>query len=220
MLKLPIPKAILFDWDNTLVNTWPLIHAALNMTMRHMNHEEWSYEKVTTVVKQSMRDSFPALFGDRWKEAADFYQASYRSIHLEQLNPLPHVLDMLGAIPRNRTFVGVVSNKQGSTLRKEIAALAWEQYFDVAIGASDAARDKPHAEPVLLALKDTGIAPGPDVWFVGDTGVDLGCAQVTGCTPVLYGEFRTEGMHYDGYPFMAHARDHQQLKVLIQLNCQ
>ena len=219
MKKLPTPLAILFDWDNTLVNTWPLIHAALNMTMRHMGHEEWTYEKVTTVVKQSMRDSFPALFGDRWKEAADFYQASYRSMHLNQLQPLPDVLEMLAAIPRNQVFVGVVSNKQGNTLRKEIEALGWEAYFDVAIGASDAARDKPHAEPVLLALKDTGIETGPEVWFVGDTGVDLAVAQVTGCTAILYGDFVTDGKTHDDFPFTVHARDHKALTKLIQASC-
>jgi phosphoglycolate phosphatase len=30
MNKLSIPRAILFDWDNTLVDTWPLIHTAMN----------------------------------------------------------------------------------------------------------------------------------------------------------------------------------------------
>jgi phosphoglycolate phosphatase len=215
MTKIVTPRAILFDWDNTLVNTWPLIHAALNMTMRHMKHEEWSYEKVTNEVKQSMRDSFPGLFGDRWKEAADFYQASYRAIHLEQLQPLPDVLEMLAAIDRRSVFVGVVSNKQGPTLRKEIEALGWEHYFDVAVGASDAARDKPHADPVLLALKDTGIEPAADVWFIGDTGVDLAVAQTTCCTPILYGDFKTDGKTHDGFPFYTHARDHVALKDLI-----
>ena len=28
-LKLPKPKAVIFDWDNTLVDTWPLIHQAI-----------------------------------------------------------------------------------------------------------------------------------------------------------------------------------------------
>ena len=26
--KIPAPKAVIFDWDNTLVNTWPVIHDA------------------------------------------------------------------------------------------------------------------------------------------------------------------------------------------------
>ena len=86
---LPKPRAILFDWDNTLVDTWPLIHSALNMTLRYMGHPEWSLEKVHAEVKHSMRDSFPAMFGDRWEEAGKHYQASYRSINLSELTPLP-----------------------------------------------------------------------------------------------------------------------------------
>lgn len=215
MNTLPKPRAILFDWDNTLVDTWPLIHAALNMTLRYMEHPEWSAERVRAEVKQSMRDSFPGMFGDRWKEAADYYQQSYRSIHLEHLQPLFGAIDTLNAIPRERVFVGLVSNKMGSTLRKEVAHLGWENSFKATVGAGDATRDKPHADPVLLALKDTGIAPGADVWFIGDTGIDLECAKNTGCTPILYGEFTTDGKTHDGFPFAAHARDHRALKELI-----
>ena len=30
LLQLPKPKAVIFDWDNTLVNTWPIIHDEVN----------------------------------------------------------------------------------------------------------------------------------------------------------------------------------------------
>ena len=30
--RLPRPRAILFDWDNTLVDSWVTIHEALNIT--------------------------------------------------------------------------------------------------------------------------------------------------------------------------------------------
>lgn len=215
-MRLPTPRAILFDWDNTLVNTWPIIHSALNMTLRHMDHPEWTYERVKSEIKQSMRDSFPLMFGERWKDAASHYQTSYRAIHLDQLAPLSGVEAMLASIARPPVFVGIVSNKMGTTLRKELAHLGWEGYVDVAVGASDAARDKPHPDPVLLALKGAGIAPAADVWFVGDTGVDLEVAQATGCTPVLYGEFTTDGHTHDGFPFAAHARNHAELKALIE----
>ena len=33
LLQLPKPKAVIFDWDNTLVDTWPLIHEAIDKTM-------------------------------------------------------------------------------------------------------------------------------------------------------------------------------------------
>ena len=214
-MSLPKPRAILFDWDNTLVNTWPLIHEALNMTLRYMKHPEWTAERVRDEVKQSMRDKFPSMFGERWKEAADYYQNSYRSIHLSDLQPLPDAKAMIESIARPPMFLGIVSNKIGKTLREELTHLGWDKYFDVAVGASDAAKDKPHPEPVLFALKDSGIAPGPDVWFIGDTDVDLKVAQATGCTAILYGDFTTDGKTHDGVPFAAHAKDQQALKKLI-----
>ncbi|MDX2095262.1 MAG: HAD family hydrolase [Alphaproteobacteria bacterium] len=218
-MTLVKPRAILFDWDNTLVDTWPLIHTAMNVTMRHMGQPEWSYERIRNEVKHSMRDSFPTLFGERWQEAGAHYQQSYRALHLEQLTPLPGVTAMLESIAPD-IFLGVVSNKQAPTLRLELAHLGWQKYFKVAVGATDAPRDKPHPDPVLFALRDSGIAPAADVWFVGDTGADLGAAQATGCTPVLYGEQdvpETNG-EYDGYPFAVHVRDHEALKALITAN--
>lgn len=218
MVMLAKPRAILFDWDNTLVNTWPMIHTALNMTMRHMDHPEWTLERVKSNVKKSMRDSFPEIFGERWKDAASHYQQSYRQIHLEHLAPLPGARDMLESIPRPEVFVGIVSNKMGSTLRKELAHLGWESFFNAAVGSSDAAHDKPHADPVLLALKDTGITPAADVWFVGDSGIDLECAQATGCTAILYGDFHPQDGLFEGFPFTAHTRDHAELTALIAAN--
>ncbi len=77
-----------------------------------------------------------------------------------------------------------------------------------------------HPDPVLLALKDSGIAPAADVWFVGDTGVDLGVAEATGCTAILYGDhdFGDDASTYDGYAYHAHARTHAELKALIAAN--
>ncbi|MGY8960971.1 MAG: HAD family hydrolase, partial [Alphaproteobacteria bacterium] len=31
----------------------------------------------------------------------------------------------------------------------------------------------------------TGVAPGPDVWMVGDSGVDMEIAHATGLNPVV-----------------------------------
>lgn len=215
MTSLPAPRAILFDWDNTLVDTWPLIHAAMNMTLRHYGMPEWSMEKILAEVKLSMRDSFPGLFGERWQEAGELYTQSYRAIHLTHLTPLQGAEAMLAAIPRPRVFTGVVSNKQSVTLRQEVPQLGWEKYFNVWIGAGDAARDKPHADPALLALKDSGITPGPDVWFVGDTGADLGCAKNAGFTAILYRAQPIEGNIFEALPFAAQVADQAALKALI-----
>jgi phosphoglycolate phosphatase len=214
-VPLPEPRAILFDWDNTLVDTWPVIHQALNETLRAMDAPEWSLAKVKSQVKKSMRDSFPELFGAEWIRAAEIYQAAYRAIHLEVLTPLAGAEEMLAHVARCGLFSAVVSNKRGVSLRLEMAHLGWGKYFAAAVGSEDSAQDKPHAAPVLKALEHSGLTPNASVWFVGDTIIDLECAHTTHCTPILYGEVATEGQSYQGWSFAAHVRDHAALKALI-----
>jgi phosphoglycolate phosphatase len=209
------PTAILFDWDNTLVDTWPIIHRALSATLTYMGHEPWPIERVKADAKRSMRDYFPDLFGDRWQEASDRYQQDYRSIHLEEIRALKGAEDMLKALTANDVFVALVSNKRGVSLRLEVNKLGWEKYFKASVGADDAERDKPHPAPAHLALKGTGIEDGPHIWFVGDTGVDLECAQALGATPILYGDHETNGRTHDGFPYARHVRDHAELQALF-----
>ena len=211
---LPKPHAILFDWDNTLVDTWPLIHEALNRTLRYMEHPEWTLEKVKLNVKKSMRDSFPELFGAQWERAASHYQEAYRALHLTQLTPLADAARSLKTIGKD-VFTAVVSNKKGPTLREEVTHIGWDSHFDAAVGAGDAARDKPHPDPAELALQSYRGPLGPSVWFVGDTRVDLECAAAIGATAILFGPHQTRNNVFEDHPFAAHVKDHAQLIALL-----
>ena len=81
--------------------------------------------------------------------------------------------------------LGIVSNKKGDLLRAEVAALGWARYFTGIVGANDAVRDKPAVEAVTLALTLMCRDADEEVWFVGDTDLDMLCAVASGCVPVL-----------------------------------
>src|SRR5258708_6118918 len=76
-------------------------------------------------VRLSLREAFPAIFGDRWEEARDIYLGRFRAIHLERLTPLPGREAMLRALAEREVFLGVISNKTGELLRREVAQLGW-----------------------------------------------------------------------------------------------
>ena len=177
------PRAILFDWDNTLVETWGVIHEAMNLTLAAMGHPHWTREETETRVRASLRDSFPAMFGDRWRDAERVFYNSFAAIHLQHLRALPGAGEMLADLAGQGFYLGVVSNKRGEYLRREADHLGWTGHFRALAGAGDAARDKPAIEHVKLALGD--LACGADVWLVGDADIDLKCATNAGCTPVL-----------------------------------
>jgi phosphoglycolate phosphatase len=179
-----LPRAILFDWDNTLVESWGVIHDAMNLTLEAMGHEVWTREETESRVRASLRDSFPKLFGVRWQEAEKIFYNSFAAIHLKHLRALPGAGEMLAQLAKmDGLYLGVISNKRGEYLRREAAHLGWTGYFHALAGAGDAARDKPAIEHVQLALGN--LTGGSDVWLVGDADIDLRCAYNAGCTPVL-----------------------------------
>jgi len=196
------PSAVLFDWDNTLVDTWPVIHEAMNTTLGHMGHGLWSIDETRERVRRSLRETFPEMFGARWEEARDVFYGRFREIHLERLAVRPGAEALLEALTAKRVYMGVVSNKMGDHLRREAEHLGWAHHFGRLVGATDAPRDKPAAEPVHLALEGSGIGPDGSVWFVGDTEIDIECALNAGCfailvreTPAAAGEFEKYAPH-------------------------
>ena len=186
-LEMARPRAILFDWDNTLVDSWATIHEALNVVMTAMEKPPWSLQETKERVRLSLRESFPLHFGERWEEARRIYLDVFRAIHLERLSPLPGRGALLHGLADLGIFLGVVSNKTGALLRREAEWIGWSRYFGSVIGAGDATLDKPDAAPVMLALEPSGVSPAEGVWLVGDTGVDMACARNSGCVPVLLG---------------------------------
>ena len=188
---MPRPRAILFDWDNTLVDSWATIHEALNFVRAAMGRPLWSLADTQERVRRSLRDSFPVQFGERWEEARQIYLDKFRAIHLERLTPLPGRAALLEGLARDGFYLGIVSNKTGALLRREVEELGWSRFFGGVVGAGDAAVDKPAADPVHLALKASGVAAGDEVWFVGDTAIDMECAANSGCVAVLLGDAAT-----------------------------
>ncbi|HYB10552.1 MAG TPA: HAD family hydrolase [Alphaproteobacteria bacterium] len=179
------PRAVLFDWDSTLIDNWRSIETALNATLVAMGHAPWTSEETRARVRVSMRDSFPHLFGSRWEEAKRIFYDSINACHLEYLTPLPGAAEMLHELAGSGLYLGVVSNKTGSILRREAAHLGWDHLFGRVIGAGDAKWDKPDPAPIFMALEGAGVSPSAAVWFVGDTALDVDCARNANCTSIL-----------------------------------
>ena len=179
------PRAILFDWDNTLVDNWAVIAEAMNAVFSAFDMPRWSLAETKARTRASLRDSFPRMFGARAKEAGRIFSDYFAARHLAELREMPGASDLLRRLAGSRLYLGIVSNKRGRFLRLEAEHLGWTGHFARLVGAADAAEDKPAVAPVDLALAGSGIGRGLDVWFVGDADIDIHCAVNAGCFPVL-----------------------------------
>lgn len=179
------PKAIIFDWDNTLIDSWVVLHDALNATFDDYGLDRWTLDETQARVAHSLRDSFPRLFGDEWERAGEVFYEHFEAIHLDRLTPINTAFAVLQEFQANGVYLGVVSNKTGRLLRLEAEKLGWDGLFAHIIGSTDAKSDKPAADPVIMALAGYSGEAGADVWFVGDAMIDMQCAFNSGCAAVL-----------------------------------
>ncbi|MBI3505805.1 MAG: HAD family hydrolase [Proteobacteria bacterium] len=181
------PHAILFDWDNTLVDNWGSVRAAINAALVAFGKAPWSVAETRLRVRRSLRETFPEMFGEDWPRARDIFYKTFEAEHLATLRAIDGagaaIAELARAIP-----LGVVSNKQGVLLRREADALGWTGHFRSLVGATDAARDKPDPAPVRLALSGIKLPQNPTIWFIGDTALDMHTAHASGCVPVLFGK--------------------------------
>jgi phosphoglycolate phosphatase len=195
---LPAPRAVLFDWDDTLVDNWGAIAHALNAAYAAFGMPRLSVAEVKRRATRSMRDSFPEIFGPDWMRARDLFLATFAEHHIAQLEVKPGAAALLDALRDAGVVTAVVSNKNGPFLREEAEHLGWTERFLALVGAGDAPADKPDPAAVALALSGAGLSPGPDVWLVGDSTIDMACAAATGCTGIRVEWAEQRGNVVDG----------------------
>jgi phosphoglycolate phosphatase len=185
------PTVLLYDWDNTLVDGWAGITAALNTVFAAFAMPEWTVADSRHRVRGALRDTFPVMFGQDWERARDMFYAAMAERHLSHVRPMPGAIEALSA--GDRRPQGVVSNKAGGHLRAEVRHLSWGRHFGALVGAGDAGADKPDPAPILLALDALGHAADRSVWYLGDTALDMTAARAAGVTAVLIGDASHDG---------------------------
>ena len=178
------PKAILFDWDNTLVESLNTSLEALNATLEHFNLPLFTLEQLRLKPHVSAKDGFPKIFGDEWQQAIQVYCKKYEDIHLDSITAFDGADELLKNIHDQNIALAIVSNKNQHILEKEVQHMNWQGYFPVIVGSGTAKFDKPHASHANKALNLLNLSSSTDIWLAGDSPIDIECAINAGCLPV------------------------------------
>lgn len=193
-----IPKAFIFDWDNTLVSSWDMIFDIMNHTLKKFRGETWSMEKIKESTHLSAQDNFPKLFGDKSDVAlAELrcYAEANHANYVDSLKIMPGALDLLKYLKNNNIPCAIISNKHAKRLRIEVEHMGWNDYFTAVYGSTDFPHDKPNPYPAERAIEANKIEAA-HTWFVGDTPADWDCARNSGCQPIAVGDLT----HLDTLP--------------------
>lgn len=216
------PDLIIFDWDNTLIDAWPIILSSLNATFKEFGLKELSLAEAQKHAHRSMREEFPRIFGKQAADAASFLQTHYKNKRFENYQALDNAENTLKLIQNySQIICAIISNKNHISLGEEIAYLKWQEYFENFVGAGFAEYDKPHISSANKLFEILSFNPqDKKIWFIGDSMSDIKLAYNINALPILYGEFDFDipEFYKDNLPGIW-CKNHVELQNLVKEFC-
>lgn len=184
-------RAVLFDFDDTLVETLPGRQAAIGRAFEEAGvTSPTAAEFVQSINGLTFNAPFAELdriYG-RELRLLDRYRAAYWLHEAENAPTYQGIAAMLQALHDAGRSLALATSKVrefevqgrrvGATYQIERSGLSG--FFPIVVGAEDVSQHKPHPEVVLTALERLGVAPG-DALMVGDSTADIGAAIAAGC---------------------------------------
>ena len=183
MSEFVVPKAVFFDWDGTLVDSFSFLQDIHNYVLDALDLPARADGWFVDYFGKERDWIYQDIYGDVEEQARELFAEYLVENHVKVLRAMEGAKDLLDLLAAHHIVCGVVTNKQGDWVRKEIAAFGWDQYFASVVGAGEAGVDKPSSKPLVKAVQDANIdLSAEQIWFVGDTDSDLKCAEAVSYT--------------------------------------
>jgi phosphoglycolate phosphatase len=180
MLNRAPLRAVLFDWDGTLLDSYHSDARAYVAMFQELGIP-WSLTELAKHYSPDWHNVYraAALPEERWAEADRLWRQFYRG-ERPQLQPgARRVLEKLA----RRYPLGLVTSGSAWRVRAQLSTLGLTSLFEARIFGDAAPRKKPHPASLQLALRRIGCAPAACV-YVGDTPEDIAMARRAG-VPVI-----------------------------------
>jgi HAD superfamily hydrolase (TIGR01509 family) len=167
-------KAVLFDFDMTLVDSSYAITEALNTIAEGEGLRTLSREEVLSVIGLPMDVSWVKLWGRYEPEWVDNYRMTFREREYAHIKVFPNTVSLLDQLMARGIPMGVASNR--TKVSDAVKAVGFDKYFNCTLGILDVEKAKPEPDMILKGLDILQVAP-EDAIYVGDTEADMASAK-------------------------------------------
>ncbi len=188
----PWAKAVLFDFDGTLIDSAPDIHAATNILLAEDGLPPLGLAQVKAMIGEGTRKLVERAFaasGKQLDEAElDAKYARMKPLYAANLTGLtrlmPGTREALDALKKQKVAMALVTNKPDFAITQILKHFDIADCFPVIVGGESGVPHKPAPDMVLLALSRLGVEAAEAV-FVGDSPADARAAQAAHVKLVL-----------------------------------
>ena len=181
----PMPRAVLFDLDGTLIDSVPDITLSVNELLTSEQLPPLEEAQVRRMVGHGIRALVRKIYHAQGI-ALDVASLDCRTDAMLEIYPrhltgrttlMPGVREMAAFFVANGARLALVTNKPESAARTILSHFGLSDSFTVVIGDGDhqLAR-KPQPDMLLAALTRLGVAAA-DAIMVGDSAVDIAAAR-------------------------------------------
>lgn len=178
---MPPPfRAVLFDFDGTLVDSFAAITASVNHVRSYNGLPAMSEAAVKRLVGRGLPQLIADVVPDGDHQAnVALYYSHHPTVMFDQTRLLPGAKKAISALHDAGIKLSVCSNKPVAITRKLIEALQMAAYFDAVLGPEDSGIPKPDPAMLFLALRMIGVQPR-EALYVGDMAIDVETARNAG----------------------------------------
>ena len=174
-------KAVLFDLDGVLIDSFEAWFSVFNHVRRDFKLKEISKEKFKKQAwgTSAKHDSKKYFKNASVKEVGDAYKKLMLK-HIHKTKLMSNAKKVLGAIKKKNIKIGLVTNSFHNITSKTLEHHKLGEYFDAIITADDVEKLKPYPDPVISLCERLNIMPDEAI-LVGDTKNDYNAGKAAGC---------------------------------------
>lgn len=204
---MPI-QLIILDFDGTLADTRDNIVRTLQASMHQLGLPVADEAACASTIGLKLDDACRHLYPDGPADLADRFVETYREIFFRNKEslvpaPFPHVLPTLRQLRQRGVVLTIASSRGTGSLHTFIDAMGLRDCISYVLGADSVEHTKPHPEPVLRTLRETGIDAAHTL-VVGDMPVDILMGRNAGVQTcgVTYGNATRDQLQAAGADFL------------------
>jgi 2-phosphoglycolate phosphatase len=173
-------RAIIFDFDGTLVDSYEAIAASVNHVRSYYQLPPLSTAEVRRHVGRGpaklLEHTVP---GSDIEKDLERYRAHHPLVLRSGTRLLPDVVPTLQKLKSAGLRLGICSNKLREFTSQLLAMLGLADLIETVVGPEDAERPKPAPDMLLIALERLRLAP-EQALYIGDMVIDIQTARAAG----------------------------------------